>query len=268
MIELYLGAVGSGKSYHALRRGIRKVNCLDRNIVVANFPIKYSKRKKKGKREKENWLYMDEFNVDDLIRISIEKKFIGKENFALLIVDEAGIKFNSRDWMIAPAERKKWIKFFSQSRKFGYDVVLVAQDERMIDRQIRAAAEYRVMHRMLNRFSFFKLLPFKVFAYISYWSGGSFRGKMEMDMLLPWIANRYDSMKLFDISELAQYGYEQDEEVITQGFGLLQRFKNFIKKNFCEVVRTCLKKLMFLYVSLFFCLLMFLYYLQSKLKHR
>ena len=28
---------------------------------------------------------------------------------------------------IKGAERAEWVKFFSQSRKFGYDVILVAQ---------------------------------------------------------------------------------------------------------------------------------------------
>lgn len=110
--------------------------------------------------------------------------------------------FNSRDWNIQPSERKKWIKFFSQSRKFGYDCILVAQDERMIDRQIRAAAEYRVMHRLANRFSYFKLLPFKLFFYVAFWSGGTFRGLLSMDFLLPWVANRYDTMRLFDIQKI------------------------------------------------------------------
>lgn len=194
MIELYLGSVGSGKSYHALRRGISKVNAWRNNIVVANFPIFA-----KTKREKENWIYVEEPTVEYLINLSIDRGFRGKEGYALLIIDEAGIFFNSRDWQIKGQERKEWIKFFSQSRKFGYDIVLIAQDERMIDRQIRSMAEYKVKHLKLRNFTWFKWLPFQFFMYVSFWTGGKFSGTPQIDIFLPWIARKYDTMRLFDI---------------------------------------------------------------------
>jgi len=208
MIELYLGSVGSGKSYHALRRGLEKISCRPARYVVANFPIKC-----RNKKDKERWIFLDndDLTVDMLIKISLEKGFIGKEGHALLIIDEAGINFNSRDWNIKGEERKKWVKFFSQSRKFGYDVILVAQDERMIDRQIRSCAEYRVFHRLANRFSWFKLLPFKLFFYVSFWCGGNFRGGLQLDVLLPWVARRYDSMRLFDVDVDLQIGQDSAE---------------------------------------------------------
>lgn len=222
MIELYLGSVGSGKTYHAVQRGLYNISGIPDKYTIANFPIKIDfdtrdykwwqpvrkirqyLHNKKMEIHKRRWIYLDndEMTVDKLIEISIKYKFIGKESSALLIIDEAGIKFNSRDWNIKPNERKKWIKFFSQCRKFGYDVVLVAQDERMIDRQIRAAAEYKVMHRMANRFSFFKLLPFKLFFYVYFWNGGNFRGKLELAMLNKKVANRYDTMRLFDVDNI------------------------------------------------------------------
>ena len=79
----------------------------------------------------------------------------------LLIVDEAGILFNSRDWMVRAEEAEKVDKFFSQSRKFGYDVILVAQSDRMIDRQIRDLAEYLVRHFNMRKYWYFAWLPFK-----------------------------------------------------------------------------------------------------------
>lgn len=202
MVELYLGSVGSGKSYHALVRGLSKISCWPDRYVVANFPIRFSKNVKRAEREKQRWLFLedDQITPEKLIGLSVQKDFIGKEGYALLIIDEAGIKFNSRDWQIKGEERKKWIKFFSQSRKFGYDVILIAQDERMVDRQIRAAAEYRVMHRLANRFSWFKFLPVKMFFYVSFWCGGNFRGRLEIDFLKPWLANRYDTMRLFEVA--------------------------------------------------------------------
>lgn len=41
---------------------------------------------------------------------------------------------------------------FTQHRHFGYTVVLVAQFDRMIDRQIRSLIEYEYVHRKLSNF--------------------------------------------------------------------------------------------------------------------
>lgn len=196
MIELYLGPPGGGKSYHALRRGLAQLS--DRRYVVSNFPLALSKKEKDRDFEAKHWHFVEDIpSPDYLIRKSIEWECVGKEGRILLIIDEAGILFNSRDWMVAGEVRKQWIKFFSQSRKFGYDVILVAQDERMLDRQIRSCAEFRVKHFTLNQYTFLRWLPVKTFVAVRFWAGGSFRGQPEVFILLPWIANRYDSMRLF-----------------------------------------------------------------------
>ncbi|RJQ26225.1 MAG: hypothetical protein C4589_10075 [Peptococcaceae bacterium] len=224
MIFLYVGSVGSGKSYHCVADGIAKISAWPDRFVVANFPIKFSKNGRKKEKEQRRWIYLDEFKPKDLIRISFEKKFYGKEGHALLIIDEAGLWFNSRDWNVKVDERKEWIKFFSQSRKFGYDVILVAQEERMIDRQIRSMAEYIVRHKCFNKFGWFCWLPVKMFAYVYFWSFTKFRGGLKIGILLPWVAGRYDTMKMFKMDnetlELARkYGFieKEKEEVTGQG---------------------------------------------------
>lgn len=195
MIDLYLGSVGSGKSYHALKEGIEKTKQRG-GFVVANFPIK-----PKNKKEEERWIYLEDFSPKDLIRLSIERGSFGNEGRALVIVDEAGIKFNSRDWQVNPNERKEWIKFLSQSRKFGYDIILVAQDERMVDRQIRKLAEYNVKHIKLRNYKWMKLLPWQIFAVIRFWNGATFRGQVSFLFFNPFLAKRYDTMKLFDLDK-------------------------------------------------------------------
>lgn len=212
MIYIYTGPVGSGKSYHALLEGLRKISAIPERFVVANFPIKF-KKGKKGDRERKRWIYLDdsEITVDNLIKISFEKGFFQKESHALLVIDEAGIFFNARDWMIKGAERAEWIKFFSQSRKFGYDVILVAQDLRMIDRQIRSMADFEVKHLTMNKYKWFMFLPFKVFATVTKWQGTGFKGSVKFIIFKKWIAKRYDTMRLFKLDDdlkalMQQYG--------------------------------------------------------------
>lgn len=45
-----------------------------------------------------------------------------------------------------------WLEFFSQHRKMGYAVILVAQFDKMIDRQFRALIEYEYVHRKVSNF--------------------------------------------------------------------------------------------------------------------
>lgn len=212
MIEIYTGFVGSGKSYHATKRGVTIADAPKGNRwVIANFPIKPKKRflakipfvknKLKDQYNKPRWIFKqnEDLTVKFLIEKSHEMGWYGTESQCLLIIDEAGILFNSRDWNIAPAERKEWIKFLSQSRKFGYDVVFIVQDLRMMDRQIRSLAEYEVQHKKMNNWFLFKLMPVTVFACVSFWNGvRNVRGQLEMCTYSKSVADRYDTMALFD----------------------------------------------------------------------
>lgn len=211
MIEVYTGFVGSGKSYHATKRATTIADApAGKRYVVANFPIKpkkkllakipFIKRWVKDHYNKPRWFYKDneEMTVDYLIKLSDDMGWYGKESQCLLIIDEAGIVFNSRDWNVKPSERKDWIKFFTQSRKLGYDIVLIVQDIRMIDRQIRSLCEYEVQHKKLNSWFIFQLLPITMFACVSFWNGiRTMRGSLEVCFYTKSVAERYDTLKLF-----------------------------------------------------------------------
>jgi zona occludens toxin (predicted ATPase) len=214
MIEMYTGFVGSGKSYHAVRRGTIIADApAGSRWVIANFPIKkkptlrsrlpwVGKNFKKQVSDKvPRWIFRDneDLTVDYLIEQSHKLGFYGKESQCLLLIDEAGILFNSRDWNVKPDERKAWIKFLSQSRKFGYDVVFIVQDARMLDRQIRSLAEYEVQHKKMNNWALFKLFPTTVFACVKFWNGmKGVRGTLEMCVYSKGVADRYDTMALFE----------------------------------------------------------------------
>jgi len=217
MIELYTGFVGSGKSYHAVARGTIIADApAGKRWVVANFPIK-PKRKflskvpffnkwAKEKYNKPRWIYKnnEELTVDFLVKTSRTMGWYGQESQALLIFDEAGIPFNSREWSSKPKDRLKWIEFLSQSRKFGYDVVFIVQDVRMLDRQIRSLAEYEVQHKKMNNWFVFKFFPLTVFACVSFWNGmRNMRGTLEMCVYRKSVADRYDTLRLFGYEEEA-----------------------------------------------------------------
>lgn len=219
-ISLYTGFVGSGKSYAATAYGCRIADApMGNGWIVANFPIKPKQKKIPGIRFKKTfpfvqpfkrfneprWIYKDnsELTVKYLVQTSYEMGWYGNESSAVLIFDEASIPFNSREWQGKKngEGRMDWIKFLSQSRKFGYDVIFITQDGRMLDRQIRSLCEFEVVHRKLNGHGLFMFMPrfLTFFAGIKYWNGMRFtKGQLMLTMYKKSVADRYDTTALFD----------------------------------------------------------------------
>jgi zona occludens toxin len=211
MLSLYTGSVGSGKSYHAIELGLDWLR-VGKN-VIANFPIKppkkylFKKSQLKWEEKLTRWEYKEEISVEVLMALSLANGWFGKESQCLVIIDEAGIMFNSRDWQHEAQSRMKWIKFLSQSRKFGYDFIFVCQMDRMIDRQIRGLVEYEVKHLKANNSIFFKWLSiFKIslFMYVYKWYQTKMKGNLRLSMFKKWVADRYDTMRIFNLEELIE----------------------------------------------------------------
>lgn len=151
MISLYSGTPGSGKSLHIASRLYHKMQ-YSRSPVIGNFQTNYAGIK----NPKGTYLYIDNADLtpDKLINFSRNyRAYIGrrlKEDELLLVIDECQILFNSRDW--GQKNRAEWCSFFTQHRKLGYEVVLIAQFNRMLDRQIRSLIEYEWIHRKVSNF--------------------------------------------------------------------------------------------------------------------
>lgn len=146
MIDLYSGTPGSGKSLHAAERIVMRSRFGE--PVIGNFPCDLRRYKK------ANFTYVpnNKLSPDFLIQFSRDH-FQGKsikEGAILLVIDECQLMFNSRDWQ--KKGREEWLEFFTLHRHLGYDIVLIAQIDRMIDKQIRGLIEYEYVHRKLNNF--------------------------------------------------------------------------------------------------------------------
>lgn len=148
VIYLYSGTPGSGKSLDVARLISDKLQF--GKPVIANFDIDISQIKKcKG-----DFVCLDNDNLTPnfLINYSSDyhvlKNFKVSEESILLVIDECQLLFNSRDWNIKG--RSDWLTFFTQHRKFKYEIVLIAQFDRMLDRQIRCLFEYEYIHRKIG----------------------------------------------------------------------------------------------------------------------
>ena len=156
MITLYSGTPGSGKSLHFASRLVHKIQH-SKNPVIGNFQCDFSKISHR-QNSFDTYLYLDnsELSPERLINFSKNySAFVGrrlKESEILLVIDECQIMFNAREW--GQRDRAAWLSFFTQHRKLGYEVVLIAQFDRMIDRQIRSLIEYEWIHRKVSNFGF------------------------------------------------------------------------------------------------------------------
>lgn len=196
MITLYDGTPGSGKSFHCIKDIVFSLT--HGKNVIANFPVAVEKiqcdKKKMGK-----FLYVSNKNLTVKFLYDFAKKNHerGKEGLTKLVIDEAQTKFNPRDFKAS--DRAEFNQFFSLHRKLGYNVLLISQNDRLIDRQIRCNIEYRVKHRKVNNFGTIGMfIPFSVFAAIEYWYGINEKLGTNMIIFKKKLADLYDSYALFD----------------------------------------------------------------------
>lgn len=243
-VEVAQGSPGSGKSAVAVSRAIRHLK--KGGVVAANFSLVDGWAEDVAKRSPiafllhflrifigvhhyDNYVYKRAsclhkrlYRVDSLA--SIRKIFPvsesvdiyldnGKysEGSGLLLLDEAQLIFNSRKW----EKNFDWIQFFTQHRKLGWNVILIAHDIQMIDSQIRPLAEYESRFRNLQKvkmpFLGVPLSPFPLFLVITRYAGlGAGAGSLYARGLFPlplWAAQLYDSLLVFSAD---QWGKDTD----------------------------------------------------------
>lgn len=157
MIYLYTGTPGSGKSLHVAKL-IYTLLYRDKP-VICNFEI----NTQYVKHPEQFLLLENEDLTPDRLRAYAREYFAGKrikEGAITLVIDECQMMFNAREW--GKGNRSEWNKFFQVHRHFGYDIILVAQFDTMIDRQIRSLVEYETIHRCVSNFG----LKGKIFSWL------------------------------------------------------------------------------------------------------
>lgn len=198
MIYCYTGTPGSGKSYSATLRAYELIHRPRPRMVVANYNLVLDSKHQRYFK----YLPNDELSLENLREISNE--YFATHDFAesaiTLIVDEAQLVFNSRTWN--DKNRLSLLEYFSQSRHMGYDVILVAQSDQMIDKQFRALIEYEVKHRKLANFGLvgrlLSLLAFgRVYAAVTYYYGLKERIAVRFFVPRRKIFRLYDSYVMF-----------------------------------------------------------------------
>lgn len=105
--------------------------------------------------------------------------------------------------------------FFAEHRHLGYDIILISQNDRMLDRQIRSLIEYNYIHRKVSQFGICgKILGLIMgqFVFVRVWyplkekiSAEFFRGDRKL-------YNFYDSFEDFNSTEDGERGTRPREK--------------------------------------------------------
>lgn len=196
-ISLFSGTPGSYKSYHAVCEALSALKH-GKNLIT-NFPINYKKRLKrpvKGLYECVNNL---DLTVDYLTNFAAAHHKPSVRAQTLVVIDEASIKFNSRDFQLK--DRMGWINFFANHRHFNYDVILITQQDRMLDRQIRGLIETEYKHRAIKNYKFLGFVLNAIcrgaFICVEYWYPCKLRNGSQLCKFNYKIAQCYDTMAQF-----------------------------------------------------------------------
>lgn len=223
MIYLFSGTPGSGKSLHTAQMIYWRLK--RKKEIVANFDIDTSKIPKcNGKFTcLENDKMTVKYIEDYFYKWKETHKF--KEGELLLIIDEAQIMFNAREWNAKG--RSEWLNFFSNHRKYAFDIILIAQFDRMLDRQLRSLIEYEYIHRKVSNYGLGgKMLSLasggNLFVSVNMWYPLRERIGSNFFKATKKYYSIYDSYKRFD--EKTEY----TGEIISD--------QTFLKKNLSEII--------------------------------
>ncbi|MBJ7330724.1 MAG: hypothetical protein JHC95_12565 [Solirubrobacteraceae bacterium] len=206
-LSLVVGAPGAGKSYYAVRAISDAVQ--SGRLVATNVTLEEDwaprvaganifRRLIPGRRRKLEAAYRDRVLVSDDLSELFSIRLRGQgEGRGLMVLDEAHNWMNSRAWR--DQDRTEIVRFFSQHRKLGWDVLLITQDELNVDRQVRSLFEYLVTLRNLRNAKFLgvRVVPFHCFLAIWTWNATNKTViRRELYRLHKPTARLYDTMGL------------------------------------------------------------------------
>lgn len=200
-ISLYSGTPGSYKSYHATEDIIKWL--MRGKNVIANFPVDAKKYNSKRKLGKFIFLTNTELTVSFLLDFAKANHSLGLKPQTLVVIDEASIMFNARQF--DRKDRMEWVNFFANHRHFNFDVILIAQNDRMLDRQIRGLLEYDIKHRELRNWNLAMALVSiacrGLFHCVEYWYPCKIKTSTQLKRFNKKIADCYDTMALFNFTD-------------------------------------------------------------------
>lgn len=224
MINIYTGTPGSGKSYHCTDLALKSIR-RGTNVISTLF-MDFSSVK--DKRAIFEYVDIEDLTPKYLVEFAMKHHIKGKEGQTTVIVDEAQIIFNCRDW--GSSNTKEWNSFFPVHRHMGFNFILATQDDRKLDKQIRGLIETEYLHRNMKHSALSVWLPYipNIFLVLQRWYGVQGpAGKLGKSFIFPKKEYRkyYDTTALWSVVQ-AKYGFKHFKVFIYK-----KKFHRYLKRK-------------------------------------
>ena len=147
-VYIFTGKLGGGKTLCSVARIREKIQAGCR--VATNLDLNLVNMFGLNARDLDVIRIPDKPKIHDLEAIGYGNTDYDESRNGLLVLDECGTWFNSRNWN--DKDRKPVNDWFLHARKYGWDVILIIQDIKLLDSQAREAlAEHTAFCRRLDR---------------------------------------------------------------------------------------------------------------------
>lgn len=149
-VYVVTGKLGAGKTLVAVSRIQRTL--AKGGIVATNLNLKLHHFPQVGRYAKQCRVMRiaDKPTLEDLESIGRGNLTYDESKNGLLVLDECGTWFNSRNW--SDKSRQPVIDWCLHARKLGWDIIFIIQDISLMDKQARdALAEHVVYCRRLDK---------------------------------------------------------------------------------------------------------------------
>ena len=140
VVECFTGLMGGGKSYMAVERASK--HFLKAGRVFTNLQLKFDNIKTWAEEEHGILLQDQQYShlsLDELREFPRHITAGTQKNPCLVIIDEAALFFNARDWA---KTSKAILEFLTQTRKVDVNIIFITQSIDDIDKQFRRRIHY------------------------------------------------------------------------------------------------------------------------------
>lgn len=145
MIRYVTGVLGAGKSFHSIRLAMDHM--ARGGTVVTNVECNFQRMRDMIAMRKRVLIQPEQLRVFDPEITPQWEALVPwgeQEGVVLVVLDEAQLFYNARDWKETAERNKRLLSFLTQSRKAGVDVIWITQDGGNVDRQFRVLAEWEL----------------------------------------------------------------------------------------------------------------------------
>jgi len=148
MIECYEGRLGGGKTISAVLRML-DAWCAGAT-VFSNVAIKWEEVKKYVRQHWRMELDDRQFQFLDDEKIHNFHRFTPSNS--LVVIDEAHLWFNARDWSQTANTQRELLNFLTQSRKYKTDIIFITQAAANLDKQFMRLIQFVWRFRDMEKF--------------------------------------------------------------------------------------------------------------------